>query len=63
MELRYIIGIAVAIIGYGTIASIILYAHNWDKKQRKIIFDNIRARGYLKYDGKTGKWTKVKGSR
>ena len=61
MELRSIIGIAVAIIGYGSITAIILYAHHWEKKQRDQIFKNIRARGHLWYDGKSGKWTRVKG--
>jgi hypothetical protein len=61
MELRSIIGIAIAVIGYGSIVFIIIYAHNREKKQRKIIFNNIRARGHKKYSPETGKWTTVKG--
>lgn len=53
--------IAIAVISIVFISAIILYAYNWEEKQRKNIFDNIRARGHLRYDGKTGKWTRVKG--
>ena len=54
------LGLAVGIAGILIIASIIICAHHWEKKQRDQIIKNVKARGHL-HDGKTGKWTRVKG--
>ena len=38
--------VVLSIIGYGFIALIILYAHRLEKKEKQIIIDRIKARGY-----------------
>ena len=38
------LGIIIALMGYGFIAFVIIYAHKKRKKELKIIFDRIRSR-------------------
>ena len=40
------LGLLIPILGYGFIIFVILYAHKLDKRDRKIIIDRIKARGY-----------------
>ncbi len=53
------IGIFIAVTGFSFIIFIIIYAHKRKKKHRDKIFDNIKKRGYSRYDGATGKWERV----